>query len=141
MVSILRQHSCNAVQQGQEGDMRKFARGVRFTSKKQREMYQRQVNEKFKKQMMYLSQENTNFINDTSCDEWNESDTKQKEQLLLEHANVNKPNLNTVQIKEEIEINNIKDIPNYEILLLAATPGTAAAYISAAQQNSGLNMN
>jgi len=42
--------------------MKKFARGVRFTSKKQREMYQKRVNEIFKKQMSYLSKETNDFI-------------------------------------------------------------------------------
>ena len=42
--------------------MKKFARGVRFTSKKQREMYQKQVNDIFKKQMIYLSSENSDFL-------------------------------------------------------------------------------
>lgn len=42
--------------------MKKFARGVRFTSKKQREMYQKQVNDIFKKQMGYLSKESGDFI-------------------------------------------------------------------------------
>ena len=42
--------------------MKKFARGVRFTSKKQREMYQKQVNDIFKKQMIYLSRENSDFL-------------------------------------------------------------------------------
>mmetsp|Transcript_2121 Transcript_2121/g.2007 ORF Transcript_2121/g.2007 Transcript_2121/m.2007 type:complete len:85 (+) Transcript_2121:367-621(+) len=71
MVAILREHSCQAVQLGKEGDMKKFARGVRFTSKKQREMYQKQVNDIFKKQINYLSSENPAFINDQSCDEEN----------------------------------------------------------------------
>lgn len=64
MVALLRDKSSQAVSQGAEGDMRKFARGVRFTSKKQRETYQRHVNDLFKKQMGYLASETANFIQD-----------------------------------------------------------------------------
>ena len=39
MVALLRDKSSQAVTQGIEGEMKKFARGVRFTSKKQKEMY------------------------------------------------------------------------------------------------------
>jgi hypothetical protein len=40
MVSLLRDSSSQAVTQGLDGgEMKKFARGVRFTSKKQKEMY------------------------------------------------------------------------------------------------------
>lgn len=39
MVALLRDKSSQAVTQGIEGDMKKFARGVRFTSRKQKEMY------------------------------------------------------------------------------------------------------
>jgi hypothetical protein len=39
MVALLRDKSSQAVTQGIEGENKKFARGVRFTSKKQREMY------------------------------------------------------------------------------------------------------
>jgi hypothetical protein len=39
MVALLRDKSSQAVSAGMEGEMKKFARGVRFTSKKQREMY------------------------------------------------------------------------------------------------------
>jgi hypothetical protein len=46
--------------------MKKFARGVRFTSKKQREMYQKQVNEIFKKQINYLQMENIEGLSDMS---------------------------------------------------------------------------
>ena len=42
--------------------MKKFARGVRFTSKKQREMYQKQVNDIFKKQINYLHRETSDFL-------------------------------------------------------------------------------
>lgn len=62
MVALLRDKSSQAVSQGMEGEMKKFARGVRFTSKKQREMYQKQVNDIFKKQMSYLSKESGDFI-------------------------------------------------------------------------------
>ncbi len=69
MVRHLREMSSSFVSQGVEGDMKKFARGVRFTSKKQREMYQKRVNEIFKKQMSYLSKENNDFLQDISDSE------------------------------------------------------------------------
>jgi len=50
MVALLRDKSSQYVTQGIEGgEMKKYARGVRFTSKEQRRMYQMQVNEIFKK--------------------------------------------------------------------------------------------
>lgn len=49
MVALLRDKSSMDVQRGIEGETQKFARGVRFTSKKQREVYQKQVNELFRK--------------------------------------------------------------------------------------------
>lgn len=66
MVALLRDRSSLAVTQGAEGEMKKFARGVRFTSKKQREMYQKQVNEIFKKQINYLQMENIEGLSDMS---------------------------------------------------------------------------
>ena len=48
--------------------MKKFARGVRFTSKKQKEMYQKQINDIFKKQINNLRAENP-FIQDLSDSE------------------------------------------------------------------------
>jgi transcription initiation factor TFIID subunit 1 len=55
MVQYLRDISSQAVQEGDEGDMKKYARGVRFTSKIQKERYQENVNQQFKKQIQMLS--------------------------------------------------------------------------------------
>ena len=87
MVALLRDRSSLAVTQGAEGEMKKFARGVRFTSKKQREMYQKQVNEIFKKQINYLQMENIEALSDMSDGE--SKDQRQKKFKEMQQINTN----------------------------------------------------
>ena len=56
MVGLLRQHSSN-LQGGVGGDdkNKRYARGIRYTSKTQREVYHKQVDQLFKTQMVYLT--------------------------------------------------------------------------------------
>ena len=54
MVGLLRESS-NKTQLDDKN--RRFARGIRFTSKKQREEYQKRVDELFRTQMVYLTAE------------------------------------------------------------------------------------
>ena len=56
MVALLREKSSQDVSEGNNQNTM-YARGVRFTSKKQREMYQNRVNNIFLKQIRYLSSE------------------------------------------------------------------------------------
>lgn len=56
MVGLLRQHS-SSLQGGTSGDDRnkRYARGIRYTSKTQREQYHKHVDKLFTKQMIYLT--------------------------------------------------------------------------------------
>jgi len=97
--------------------MLKFARGVRFTSKKQRETYQRHVNDLFKKQMNYLSHETGDFIPDQSD---TEARAEQRKKMLndLQQQSVTHQK-NSVELKEDIDVKNIRDIAGFEVLLMA----------------------
>ena len=109
--------------------MKKFARGVRFTSKKQREMYQKQVNEIFKKQINYLQMENIEGLSDMSDGE--SKDQRQKKFKEMQQINSNNSK-SIVELKQDIEVKKIQDIPGFEILLMnslaqKAAPGSAGA--------------
>jgi len=115
MVQLLRQKSSQAVSEGLEGENRKYARGVRFTSKKQREEYQKQVNKIFFQQMRNLANEKPEKIP-------NDSDIERKERE--EHKNYNEKEAistkNLVEVSGAPEnIEKITDIPDYEMLLLS----------------------
>ena len=53
-VNLLRQTSSQAVELGYKGDIVKYARNQRFNTKSQREAYQKNINEVFKKQINYI---------------------------------------------------------------------------------------
>ena len=53
-VSLLRSTSSHAVKLGYEGDIVKYARNQRYNTKSQREAYQKNINEVFKKQIDYI---------------------------------------------------------------------------------------
>lgn len=53
-VDLLRNKSSKAVELGYEGEITKYARNQRFNTKTQREEYQRNINEVFKKQINYI---------------------------------------------------------------------------------------
>jgi len=104
MVALLRDKSSLAVTQGIEGENKKFARGVRFTSKKQREMYQKQVNDIFKKQIHYLQQESGDVFNDLSDVESKDQHQKKFKEIQQINSNNSK---SIVELKEDIEIKRI----------------------------------
>jgi len=54
-VSVLRFKSNQAAQLGYEGDITKYARGMRMNSKDQMEEYQKSINEVFKKQINFMT--------------------------------------------------------------------------------------
>lgn len=80
--------------------MKKFARGVRFTSKKQKEMYQKQINDIFKKQINNLRAENP-YINDQSDSET--KDQKQKKLHDMQFTNQNNQR-NVVILSEDVDV-------------------------------------
>ena len=53
-VSLLRDTSSHAVKLGYNGDIVKYARNQRYNTQTQREAYQRNINEVFKKQINYI---------------------------------------------------------------------------------------
>jgi len=75
--------------------------------------------------MNYLSKENADFISDFSDNE-TRADQSKKKVSDLQQMN-SSYHRNTVEVKEDIEITNIKDIPNYEMLLMASQPLVVAA--------------
>jgi hypothetical protein len=72
-VSLLRYKSSKAAELGYEGDITKYARGARMSSKVQRDAYQKNINDVFKKQIQYIKGENIQTISDDSSDEENEN--------------------------------------------------------------------
>lgn len=74
--------------QGYEGDITKYARGTRMNSKIQRDTYQKNINEVFKKQIHYLTNENPdNYISDSESSDY--------ENLFETHSN------NYIDLEEE----------------------------------------
>ena len=82
-VSLLRSTSSHAVKLGYEGDIVKYARNQRYNTKTQREAYQRNINEVFKKQINYIL--NADSI---PLDE-NESDSENGEEENLNEISQN----------------------------------------------------
>ena len=68
--------------------------------------------------MNYLSKENADFISDVS-DNDTRGDQRQRKLKDLQAMNYNYAK-NIVELKEDVEIKNIKEIPNYEMLLMAS---------------------
>ena len=76
-VSLLRSTSSHAVKLGYEGDIVKYARNQRYNTKTQREAYQRNINEVFKKQINYILNSDKNIPldeNDSDTDNNNEEE-------------------------------------------------------------------
>ena len=67
-VSMLRWKSSKAAELGYEGDITKYARGMRMNSKLQKDAYQKNINEVFKKQINYITNDNvhTTYSDDES---------------------------------------------------------------------------
>jgi hypothetical protein len=71
-VSLLRYKSSKAAELGYEGDITKYARGMRMNSKVQRDAYQKNINEVFKKQIQYITGGEgmiSNYTDDSSDEE------------------------------------------------------------------------
>ena len=154
MVGLLRHFA-----QSQE-ENRQYARGVRYTSKKQLEMYSQQAKENFLLQMQNLSDYNPSYVHDESEDEpdfeyerdeneellkisqkkqkWdrekgcNATDFRQEIQESIQDDNRRL----VVEMKENIEIKRIEDIKDYLKLLLVITPLNDLK----AQNPSGINI-
>jgi len=74
-VSVLRFKSNQAAQLGYEGDITKYARGMRMNSKHQMEEYQKQINEVFKKQISFMTNDfGQNNIESEESSEGEEND-------------------------------------------------------------------
>jgi hypothetical protein len=83
-VAALRYKSSKAAELGYEGDITKYARGSRMSSKVQREAYQKQINEVFKKQIQYIVNDQLDLSDDESSDD---------EEILGSEFTINNRNL------------------------------------------------
>ena len=72
-VSLLRATSSHAVKLGYEGDIVKYARNQRYNTKTQREAYQRNINEVFKKQINYILNSDSIKLDESESDIGNEN--------------------------------------------------------------------
>ena len=70
---MLRYKSSKAAELGYEGDITKYARGARMSSKVQRDAYQKNINDVFKKQIQYITGEINQVVSDDSSDEENQN--------------------------------------------------------------------
>jgi hypothetical protein len=86
-VSLLRYKSSKAAELGYEGDITKYARGTRMNSKVQRDAYQKNINEVFKKQINYITNEYANSIN--YSDESSDEEEEEKNNLANEELSLN----------------------------------------------------
>jgi hypothetical protein len=93
-VSLLRYKSSEASKLGYEGDITKYARGTRMNSKLQRDAYQKNINDVFKKQI--------NYITDSRL-QLEESDEDDDDELNYEYLDTAKAEYP----EEETEKNNI----------------------------------
>lgn len=66
--------------------------------------------------MNYLSKENPDFISDQSDTDARDEYKKRLNDLQQMHNNYSR---NIVEMKEDKEITNITQIPNYQVLLMA----------------------
>jgi len=81
-VSMLRFKSNEVVKIGYEGDLTKYSRGTRMSAKLQRDAYQKSINETFKKQINFITNEieedpNKNMKEESSDEEKKTISTKQ----------------------------------------------------------------
>lgn len=127
MVGMLRQTAPNVEEN------KKYSRGVRYTSNKQREKYNQNANDKFAQQMKNLSQNDPSYVHNVSEDE---PDFTQSD---INRVSRSGQGLNACDFTEDIknftqeafrklsvettedqvrEIKYIEDIPNYLSLLL-----------------------
>jgi hypothetical protein len=90
-VSLLRYKSSEASKLGYEGDITKYARGTRMNTKLQRDAYQKNINEVFKKQINYITNENipleeSDLSEEEDIDSLNYNETLKPEQAEEEGA-------------------------------------------------------
>ena len=97
--------------------------------------------------MNYLAKENPDFISDLSDSDTRDNQRQRKLNDLQQMNNNYQKNI--VEMKEDVDITNIKQIPNYQILLMASQPQSAMApnnpngqmgISGTSQQSSGLNI-
>jgi len=100
-VSLLRSTSSHAVKLGYEGDIVKYARNQRYNTKTQREAYQRNINEVFKKQINYILNSDKNIPLDE-----NDSDTDNNEEEIMN--NVSQSNQEGMKYNFDDELDNKK---------------------------------
>jgi hypothetical protein len=86
-VDLLRYHSSKAYELGYEGEITKYARNQRFNTKTQREEYQRNINEVFKKQINYIINNDIPLNEDSSDDEYEAKVNQYADQSQLTNAN------------------------------------------------------
>ena len=100
-VSLLRSTSSHAVKLGYEGDIVKYARNERYNTKTQREAYQRNINEVFKKQINYILNSDKNIPLDE-----NDSDTDNNEEEIMN--DVSQSNQEGMKYNFDDELDNKK---------------------------------
>ena len=100
-VSLLRSTSSHAVKLGYEGDIVKYARNQRYNTKTQREAYQRNINEVFKKQINYILNSDKNIPLDE-----NDSDTDNNEEEIIN--DVSQSNQEGMKYNFDDELDNKK---------------------------------
>ena len=100
-VSLLRSTSSHAVKLGYEGDIVKYARNQRYNTKTQREAYQRNINEVFKKQINYILNSDKNIPLDE-----NDSDTDNNEEEIMN--DVSQSNQEGMKYNFDDELDNKK---------------------------------
>ena len=91
------------------GDSKKYARGERLTTKKQREMYQQRVNELFQQQ-----------INQHTCKNDSESSVSEEDINEVTKKIDGEETDDTLIFygRNCLQLSNLKDIPNYQKLLI-----------------------
>ena len=100
-VSLLRSTSSHAVKLGYEGDIVKYARNQRYNTKTQREAYQRNINEVFKKQINYILNSDKNIPLDE-----NDSDTENNDEEIMN--DVSQSNQEGMKYNFDDELDNKK---------------------------------
>ena len=100
-VSLLRSTSSHAVKLGYEGDIVKYARNQRYNTKTQREAYQRNINEVFKKQINYILNSDKNI----PLDENDSEEDKNEEEIMND---VSQSNQEVMKYNFDDELDNKK---------------------------------
>jgi hypothetical protein len=114
-VSLLRQLSSQAAAQGVEGSINKYARGMRVTTKMQKEKYQKKINEIFQRQIRMLG-ETREYYSDHSSDSEDERIAKAlTSQLLRPKEEKQKKQINWEEDLEEFEKEQLEELKNSKL--------------------------